>query len=191
MADWLVQTAMNYYFIPATAGDWGASASDVNGWQIARSGFEGMIPWKTPGGRLGRAALTATGDVAVNYLNDMDGYSTEQAVQDFAVGFIGDLAGGGFGELVYKYGAKNVAGGLKKIGFDADQIRGLTGIDLLSKSHRNAISGLEGQIKSHQQKLKDYIAIPDAFDNKGFLKNANPELRENHQLQNTMSTKPD
>lgn len=38
--------------------------------------------------------------------------------------------------------------------------------------------GLRQQINLHKQKLADYIRNPDAFDNKGFLKNASPELRQ-------------
>ena len=38
--------------------------------------------------------------------------------------------------------------------------------------------GLRDQLDAHRQKLADYKANPDAFDNKGFLKNASPELRE-------------
>ena len=147
-ADWFAQTAMNYYFNPETSGNWSASAGDVNGWQIARSGVEGLIPWKTPGGRLGRAALTATGDVTVNYLNDMSGYSTEQAVQDFAVGFVGDLAGGGLGDLTSKYGSKAVARGLTKLpGFDAGQIRKLTGYDIIGDYADNLANSLGGSVK--------------------------------------------
>lgn len=37
---------------------------------------------------------------------------------------------------------------------------------------------LRRQIDLHRQKLADYIKNPDAFDNKGFLKNASPELRQ-------------
>ena len=124
-ADWFMQTAMNYYFNPKTAGNWAASASDVSKWQIARSGLEGLLPWKTPGGRLGRAAVSAIGDVTVNYLSDVSGYTLNQAVEDFAVGFIGDLAGGGLGELVSKYGSKAVARGLSKLGFDDKKIEEL------------------------------------------------------------------
>jgi hypothetical protein len=47
---------------------------------------------------------------------------------DFATGFIGDLAGGGLGDLVNKYGAAAVAKGLKKIGFDDVKIKKLTGV---------------------------------------------------------------
>ncbi|SHM88243.1 RHS repeat-associated core domain-containing protein [Cyclobacterium lianum] len=127
-ADFAAQTAMNYYFNPETAGDWGASSGAVNGWQITRSGLEGLIPWKTPGSRLGRAAGTSMGDVVANYLNDPGGYDSEQFYQDFTVGFIGDLAGGGLGELTSKYGSKAVAKGLTNLpGYNAAQIRKLTG----------------------------------------------------------------
>jgi len=81
-------------------------------------------------------------------------------------------------KYISKYGAKEVSSHLKKSGFDADQIKSLTGLDLLSSSHRNAISGLEKQIDGHTQKLKEFIANPDAFDNKGFLKTVSPEMRE-------------
>ena len=148
VADWFAQTVMNYYFNPSTAGNWEESAGDVNGWQIARSGFEGVIPWKTPGGRLGKAALTATGDVTVNYLNDISGYSTEQAVQDFAVGFIGDLVGGGLGDLTSKYGSKAVARGLSNLpGFNAGKIRDLTGFDIIRDYAANLANSLGGSAK--------------------------------------------
>ena len=143
-ADWFAQTAMNYYFNPETAGNLSASAGDVNRWQIARSGLEGLIPWKTPGGRLGRAALSGVGDVTANYLNDMEGYSTEQAVQDFAVGFIGDLAGGGLGELVSKYGSKSVVKGLGRMGFNYGRIAQMMGGGGLRSINRT-VSGVSSR----------------------------------------------
>lgn len=67
-------------------------------------------------------------------------YTQEQALQDFAVGFIGDLAGGGLGDLINKYGADAVAKGLKKIGFDDARIESLTGISSGSgNGSRNAV----------------------------------------------------
>ena len=39
-------------------------------------------------------------------------------------------------------------------------------------------AGLRRQIELHRKRLADYIADPDAHDNKGFLKNVSPELRE-------------
>ena len=64
----------------------------------------------------------------VNAANQGANYSQEQALQDFAVGFIGDLAGGGIGELTGKYGARAVARGLGRLGLDAKKIDNLTGI---------------------------------------------------------------
>lgn len=46
------------------------------------------------------------------------------------------------------------------------------------KSAQKTMKGLDEQITSHSKKLDEYIANPDAFDNKGFLKNATPEMRE-------------
>ena len=125
-ADMLAQAAMVYYFDPQveTVGE---AFEKVNWLQVSRSAVEGLIPWRTPGGRIGRAAATAAGDVLVNAIDAGTDYSKTQALQDFAVGFIGDLAGGGLGELVSKYGTKAVAKGLLKIGFDGKFIRKLTG----------------------------------------------------------------
>jgi hypothetical protein len=45
----------------------------------------------------------------------------------------------------------------------------------LSTSQRRAVQSLQTQIESHQQKLADYIANPNAYDNLGFLRNAPTE----------------
>jgi hypothetical protein len=147
-ADYAAQTVMNYYFNSETAGSWSASSGAVNGWQVTRSGLEGLIPWKTPGGRLGRAAGTALGDVMANYLSNPGAYSDEKFYQDFAVGFIGDLAGGGLGELTSKYGSKAVARGLANLpGFNARKIRDLTGFDIIGDYADNLANSLGGSVK--------------------------------------------
>ena len=56
--------------------------------------------------------------------------------------------------------------------FNRKRVEGLT------SSQQRAIRGLEGQVSTHQKKLADYKVDPDAFDNKGFLKSATPELRD-------------
>lgn len=86
------------------------------------------IPFTVPGGRLGRAGYTAAGDVLVNAIHQGDKYSAEQAMLDFGTGFIGDLAGGGLGELIARYGSKGVARGLHKLGIQLQDIRRLTGV---------------------------------------------------------------
>lgn len=117
-SDMLAQASMDYLFNSSTTS-WSQAFDNVNWYQVGRSGLEGLIPWKTPGGRIGKAALTASGDVLVNAMNNPTGYSAEMAGRDFATGFIGDIAGGGLGELLNRYGAKNIANGLmNRLGMD-------------------------------------------------------------------------
>lgn len=61
-ADMMAQASMDYLFIPNTK-NWGQAFDNVNWWQVIRSGVEGFIPWRTPGGKIGRAAGTAIVDV--------------------------------------------------------------------------------------------------------------------------------
>ncbi|GEQ85375.1 hypothetical protein ULMS_08830 [Patiriisocius marinistellae] len=122
----LAQAAMAYYFDP-NVENVGQAFETVNWWQVGRSAAEGLIPWKTPGGKIGRAAATASGDVLANAIYAGSSYSKSQALQDFAVGFIGDLAGGGLGELTAKYGSKAIAKGLSKMGFEYGDVNKMLG----------------------------------------------------------------
>ncbi len=126
-ADMMAQASLDYLFNPNTHS-WGQAFDNINWWQVARSGAEGLIPWKTPGGKIGKAAGTAIVDVLVNGANDPANYTAEQAGMDFVIGFIGDLAGGGFGQIIDKYGSKAVINGLMdKLNYSATQIRKVTG----------------------------------------------------------------
>ena len=145
MADCLMQAAMNYYSNPQTAGDLRASFLNINGWITLKSGAEGAIPWKIPGGKAGRAAVTAAGDVLAYFCASPKQYTTKQALEDFTVGFIGELAGGGLNDLIAKYGAPAVAKGLCRIpGFSVNKIRGLTGYNLVSDYAQNLTKRLKG-----------------------------------------------
>jgi len=144
MADCLMQAAMNYYFNPQTAGDLRAFFLNINGWITLKSGAEGAIPWKIPGGKAGRAAVTAAGDVLAYFCASPKQYTTKQALEDFTVGFIGELAGGGLSDLIAKYGAPAVAKGLCRIpGFSVNKIRGLTGYNLVSDYAQNLTKRLK------------------------------------------------
>jgi hypothetical protein len=125
-ADMLMQATFLYFFDPQVESV-DEAFSKVNWWQVARSSLEGLVPCKTPGGKLGRAAATAAGDVFVNALNNRSDYSAEEALIDFAIGFLGDLVGGEIGDVVNKYGSKAVANGLLRMGFDTKYIRQVTG----------------------------------------------------------------
>ena len=144
MADCLMQAAMNYYFNPQTAGDLRAFFLNINGWITLKSGAEGAIPWKIPGGKAGRAAVTAAGDVLAYFCASPKQYTTKQALEDFTVGFIGELAGGGLSDLIAKYGAPAVAKGLCRIpGFSVNKISGLTGYNLVSDYAQNLTKRLK------------------------------------------------
>jgi len=139
-ADMLAQASMDYLFNSNTTS-WSQAFDNVNWWQVGRSGAEGLIPWKTPGGRIGKAALTASGDVVVNAMNNPSGYTSEQAGMDFATGFIGDLAGGGFADLISKYGSKSVANGLmNKLGMSYGNVMGMMGGGI--KSINKTVNGV-------------------------------------------------
>jgi len=155
-ADMLMQAAMNYYFNPESVGDIEKSFGAVNYWQVGRSAAEGLIPWSTPGGRLGRAAASATGDVMVNAFNAGTDYSQEQALQDFATGFIGDLAGGGLGELTSKYGAPALAKGIAKMGFDYKTLCSMMGGGL--KNISKSVDGITST-RMVQGWAKDKVAV--------------------------------
>lgn len=173
-ADMIAQATMNYFFNPETKGDINASFEAVNWVQVGRSAVEGLIPWKTPGGRLGRAAATAIGDVMVNAISSGGDYSAKQAIQDFAVGFIGDLAGGGIGELVSKYGATAVAKGLSKMGFDDRKIE-----ELLT----GAGTTWKGAVDYNPLDAKDAQAATRGAG-KEFTASQKKKIREYNKLQN-------
>ncbi|WBW96137.1 zincin-like metallopeptidase toxin domain-containing protein [Oceanirhabdus sp. W0125-5] len=143
-ADLMMQVTMNYFFNPVTKGDLDKSFDEVNWWQVGRSAAEALIPWKTPGGVLGKAAFAAVGDVMANALHQGSNYSRKKAIKDFAGGFIGDLIGSGIGKIIDKYGSMAVAKGLKKIGIDDDLIKKITGksveesTDIAEKSIKDA-----------------------------------------------------
>ena len=47
-----------------------------------------------------------------------------------------------------------------------------------AKKRGKATKGFQKQLEKHLKKLEDFKANPDKFDNKGFLKDASPELRQ-------------
>jgi RHS repeat-associated protein len=120
-ADMLTQAAVAYFF-DSEVKTASQAFEKVNWIQVARSSAEGLIPWRTPGGKIGKAAATAIGDVLQNAVSEGSNYTTEQALKDFASGFISDLGGAEIGDFVSKYGAEGVAKGLSKIGFDDEMI---------------------------------------------------------------------
>lgn len=81
--------------------------------QVGRSAAEGIIPWRTPSGKLGRAAFSAIGDILVNLVEGKYGENNYQLMgQDFMLGFFSDLAGGASGELASKFALSKIGKGL-------------------------------------------------------------------------------
>ena len=117
-ADMMMQVAMSYYFDDDVKSI-GQAFEKVDYLQVARSAAEGLIPWKVPGGKLGKAGATALGDVMTNAISaGVAGkeYSKSQAVQDFTAGFLSDLAGGEIADLVKKFGGNKVRQVFTKLG---------------------------------------------------------------------------
>lgn len=123
-ADMFVQVAMSYYFDDEVESV--DQAFDNVDWvQVSRSAAEGIIPWKVPGGKFGKAALTASGDVLINATRaNLNGetYNGSDALSDFAIGFFGSLAGDSLGDLLSKHGPGKVARVLSDLGFDDKKI---------------------------------------------------------------------
>ena len=130
-----------------------------------------------------------------NWLNRPPETESEKAIMDFGAGF-GDSMTFGLSEKV-----RQVIGTDENVDYESDaykrgqQAEGYTPRGLgkklslklgikkgarktLTNSQRKAIRSLNKTIAKHQKKLKAYKANLDAFDNKGFLKNAkSPEIR--------------
>ncbi|MFN4086535.1 MAG: RHS repeat domain-containing protein [Spirosomataceae bacterium] len=116
--DYMLQGAMNY------AGGMGLSdafsSSNVDMSNVAISGAQGMLPWRVPGGKYGKAAGVAFSDVMINYgkslVNGTD-YSNEQMGQDFIIGFAAQLGSEKvaefFGDKGIVYLRKDASGNLK------------------------------------------------------------------------------
>ena len=52
-------------------------------------------------------------------------------------------------------------------------------VENLLKAQQRAVHSLQQRVAEHQKKLADFVKNPDAFDNKGLLKNApSPEIRQ-------------
>ncbi|MBK9327711.1 MAG: RHS repeat-associated core domain-containing protein [Sphingobacteriales bacterium] len=169
-ADMLAQASMDYLFNSNTSS-WSQAFDNVNYYQVARSGAEGLIPWRTPGGKIGRAALSASGDVVVNAMNNPNGYTAEQAGMDFTTGFIGDLAGGGFGQILNKYGSKSVINGLMdKMGYGAEQIRKMTGGfdgESVRKWYSDKVKGIDINLAPTEANARSVVGQRNALKQQG------------------------
>ncbi|WP_310602850.1 polymorphic toxin-type HINT domain-containing protein [Anaerosporobacter sp.] len=119
-----MQLVENYFFNDKTKGNFKASFNKVDWLQVLRSAGENLFDFKN---KKLESAITALGDVVVNWIKQGKKYNCEKALKDFAMGFLSDIAA----RYVCKLGAKAVAKGLDKLGVNPARIKKLTGIDVL------------------------------------------------------------
>jgi hypothetical protein len=70
----------------------------------------------------------------------------------------------------------------KKNGWDPLALNGVNSYSLGSQTDQNLLDGIkthEWQIKDHERKLREYLADPDLYDNKGRLKEARTPAERN------------
>ncbi|MEL6412955.1 MAG: hypothetical protein AAFQ08_02415 [Bacteroidota bacterium] len=108
---------------------------------------------------------------------------------------LGDMTQAVIGEAALKWTVKAMNRGVRVLGrtveglndarrsaptttFVAPLVSGAGGVVKLTPSQQKAIRSLQNQITKHRKKLADFKSNPSALDNKGFLKNVSPELRE-------------
>jgi RHS repeat-associated protein len=90
--DYFIQGALNY--AGGMSIDQAFSPSNIDLGDVAISGLQGALPWTVPGGKYGKAAGAALMDVGINAGKAAisgEGYTIEQAGQDFLVGFVAQL----------------------------------------------------------------------------------------------------
>lgn len=101
-ADALLQMTFAYAF-DDNVNTFSQAAGQIDASDVMLSGLEGMLPWKAPGGKYGKAAITATADVMLSageaQLSGQE-YGWEQAGQDFLIGFIAQLGAEQAGEFM-------------------------------------------------------------------------------------------
>ncbi|MBC6952035.1 hypothetical protein DWB58_29305 [candidate division KSB1 bacterium] len=150
---------------------------------------DGKIP--TVVGALSGAALDIGLQVATNYVQgrSLTDISWKQVAISAGLGAVGAGVASKAGQLLRLASkaddvvnlADDATRGVTKL---ADELSGLAddaakGGANLSKEAAKGIRSLEKQIAEHKEKLAEYIKNPDAFDNKGFLKNApSKEVRQ-------------
>ncbi len=157
-ADFTFQLVGNYvfghYIYENDQYTWGDAFDDVNGWQVAKASFWSLIP---TGGKTTWKVVKAVGDgltdALVEFLDDPNEYTWEEAIFDFAAGTASAFAG----DWVEKYGPDLAAKGLKKIGVEDDLIESLTGVNL-SKVVKDADPDVtESIIKSGNSSSKSFM----------------------------------
>jgi len=141
-ADFLIQLFFEY--LTNEDGDLGDALVNVDWLQVERSGAEGCISLKGTTGKVVKAGVTGAGDVIFKFTRKGKGedYTVEDALQDFALGFTSDLAGGELSSLAAKYPIDKLAKGLiKKFNFPYSKVCKWVGkgLEQINKSFTHTI----------------------------------------------------
>ncbi|WP_310605486.1 hypothetical protein, partial [Anaerosporobacter sp.] len=99
-----MQLVANYFFNDKTKGNFKASFNKVDWLQVLKSAGENLFDFKN---KKLESAITALGDVVVNWMKQGKKYNCEKALKDFAMSFLSDIAA----RYVIKFGAEAVAKG--------------------------------------------------------------------------------
>lgn len=114
--DMLLQVGMNY-LLDDDVETLGQALHKVDWIEVGISSAQGALPWSVPGGKYGKAAAAATGDVFINAAKASIGgkdYTIDDAAADFFVGFFAQLGGEKAGALL---SSKKSRGKLESLGF--------------------------------------------------------------------------
>ena len=153
--DYFLQGAFNY--IGGMEIGEAFHPDNVDKTDVLVSGLTGMLPWSVPGGKYGKAAASAIGDVVINSLKAVangEEYSLEQAGQDFLIGFIAELGSEQVAEL---FGDK-----VKKITKNTDCGCFLAGTTVLTKDGDKDIVDVEvGDLVYAYDESTEQIALKE------------------------------
>ena len=100
--DMLLQVAM-VYLTDDNVESISQAFEKVDWGDVAISAAQRALPWSVPGGKLGKAAAAATGDVVINAGKKAvsgESYNVDEAAADFFIGFVAQLGAEGADKLL-------------------------------------------------------------------------------------------
>ncbi len=138
-----MQFAINYII----TGKASEAFNNINWWQVAADGGQSMIPWNPPGGKWGKAAMSAAVAVSANALNGnyagLEGAEALKAVsKDFIISYLASVGTHAAMEKLGKYVPKIAQWLANEGGLDPKSVKKITGRWAL-KSNQTSPKGSE------------------------------------------------